>query len=101
MKNKKISHVEIYYTDSSMDKISNEKTEDIKFTKKQLTWIRDECLNELNNFKTCYAKKESVTIKNYNTFKEDDFSDIPHSEYQMMLSLLDTLSVRRKDHAKM
>lgn len=89
---KKISHVEIYYADSSMEKISNEETVKKEFTKKQLDWIKNSCLNELGNFKTCYAKiKDPVTIKNYRDFKEDDFSDIPHSDYIMLISLLDAL----------
>ncbi len=89
---KKITHVEIYYEDSSMEKICNEERTDKKLTKKQIQWIIDSALCELNNFKTCYAKTFGpVTIINYKEFEEDDFQDLPHSEYQMMIYLLDSL----------
>jgi len=90
MKNKKISHVEIYYENGSMERISNEEKEDKKLTKKQIEWIIEESLNELNNFKNCSEERE-VTINNYNEFDEDIFSGLPHSEYQMLISLLNTL----------
>jgi len=88
---KEISHVEVYYKDSSMERISNEELVDKKFTKKQLEWIKDGCLSDLNNFKDCDAKEGKVTIENFKTFKEDDFSDMQHSMYQMLISLLDVL----------
>lgn len=89
--NNEISHVEIYFADSSCIRLNNEEKFDKKLTKKQINWIIEECLQELNNFKTCYAKKEKVTIQNYNDFVEDDFSDLPHSEFQMIISLLNSL----------
>jgi len=90
MENKKISHVEIYFEDSSMERISNEEKEDKKLTKKQINWIVEESLSELNNFKDCSEERE-VTINNYNEFDEDIFSGLPHSNYQLLISLLDTL----------
>lgn len=89
MENKEISHVEIYYEDSSMYRICNDEKSDKKPSKKQIEWIIDECLNELNNFKNC-SEERKVTISNYNTFNEDLFPDLPHSEYQMLISLLNT-----------
>ena len=90
MENKKISHVEIYFEDSSMESISNEEKEDKKLTKKQIDWIIKGCLNDLNNFRN-YPEERKVTIDNYNIFDEDVFSGICHSEYQMLISLLNTL----------
>lgn len=90
MGNKKISHVEIYYEDSSMDRICNEEKVDKKLTKKQMEWIIGESLNELNNFKN-HPEKRKVTINNYNEFNEDTFSGLPHSAYQMLISLLTAL----------
>lgn len=90
--NKKISHVEIYYEDGSMDRVNNEEAVAKNFTKKQLEWIEFECLNTLGSNKTCYAEiKDNVTMKNYKDFKERDFSDILHDEYQTVISLLDIL----------
>lgn len=94
MSNKKnISHVEIYFEDSSMERIynCNERTIDKKFTKKQVKWIIEEILNQLNGFLD-YSKSEEVTVDNYKNFDEDSFSNIPHSEFQMLISLLDVLS---------
>lgn len=91
MENKKISHIEIYYEDSSMDRICNEKKADKKLTEKQIEWIIEECLNDLNNFRNRCREEREVTINNYNTFNEDVFSDLPHSHYQMLISLLDAL----------
>jgi len=90
MGNKKISHVEIYYEDSSVDRICNEEKVDKKLTKEQIEWIIGESLNELNNFKN-YPEKRKVTINNYKEFDEDTFSGIQHSEYQMLISLLTAL----------
>jgi len=91
MKNKKISHVEIYYEDSSIDRISNEEKGDKKLTKKQIKWIIEESLSDLNDFRNRCQEEREVTINNYNEFNEDIFSDLPHSEYQMLISLLNTL----------
>lgn len=90
MENKNISHVEIYYEDGLVDRIYNDETSDKKLSKKHIEWIINECINELNNFKNC-SEKRKVTINNYNTFNEDIFSDLPHSEYQMLISLLNAL----------
>lgn len=91
MENKKISHVEIYFEDSSMERISNEEKEDKKLTKKQIEWIIEGSLNELNNYEKLFDAEKEVTINNYNEFNEDIFSGLPHSEYQMPISLLDAL----------
>ena len=91
MGNKKISHVEIYYKDSSMERICNEEKEDKKLTKKQIEWIIKGCLNDLDNFRNRCQEEREVTINNYNTFDEDVFSGISHSEYQMLISLLTAL----------
>lgn len=88
---KKISHVEIYYEDSSMDRICNEEKVDKKLTKKQIEWIIEDCLSDLNNFRNRYSEEREATIGNFNTFNEDVFSGLPHSEYQMLMSLLTTL----------
>ena len=91
MENKKISHVEIYYEDSSMERISNEEKADKKLTKKQIEWIIEDCLSDLNNFRNRYQEEREVTIDNFNTFNEDVFSGLQHSEYQMLISLLNAL----------
>lgn len=90
MENKKISYVEIYYEDCSMDRICNEEKKDKHLTKKQIEWIIEESLNELNNFRN-YPEERKVTINNYNEFDEDVFSGLPHSVYQMLISLLNAL----------
>lgn len=62
-----------------------------KLTKKQEKWVIEECLDELNNFRDRTQEEKEVTINNYNTFNEAIFLDLPHSEYQMVMSLLDAL----------
>lgn len=62
-----------------------------KLTKKQEEWVIEECLNELNNFRDRRQEEKEVTINNYSTFNETIFLDLPHSEYQMVISLLDAL----------
>ena len=62
-----------------------------KLTKEQIEWIIIECICELNNFKNCCITDKKITIENYKEFNEDTFVDLPHSEYQMIISLLDTL----------
>lgn len=93
MKNKEISHVEIYYADSSMERISNEKKVDKKLTKKQIEWIIKQCLSDLNNLRNRCREEREVTINNYNEFDEDIFLDISHNEYQMLISLLNTFEI--------
>ena len=91
MEKKKITHIEVYYEDSSMDKICNEERIDKKLTQKQVDWVIKNCLSDLNGFKNCCATDKTVTIDNYKDFDEDIFSDLPHSHYQMLISLLDAL----------
>ena len=91
MENKKISHIEIYFEDSSMESISDEEKEDKKLTKKQIEWIIEGSLSDLNDFRNYCQEEREVTINNYNDFNEDIFLDLQHSEYQMLISLLDTL----------
>ena len=64
---------------------------DKKITKKQIKWIIKNCLSDLNNFRNRCRDEREVTINNYDTFNEDVFSDLPHIEYQMLISLLDDL----------
>ncbi len=91
MKNKKISHIEIYYKDSSMDRISNEEKTDKKLTAKQRDWLIEQNITDLNSCKNCSMTDKKVTLENYKEFDEDVFSDMPHSWYKMVISLLDTL----------
>lgn len=74
-----------------LKKISNEGKTDKKLTQKQVEWIIDVCLNDLNDFRNRCSTEEEVTINNHTEFNEDVFLDLPHSEYQMLISLLDTL----------
>lgn len=91
MVNKKVSHVEIYFEDRSMESFSNEEKEDKKLTKKQIKWIIEASLSDLNDFRNRCQEETEITINNYNEFNEDIFLDLPHSEYQMLISLLNTL----------
>ena len=91
MENKKIKHIEVYYEDSSMDRICNGERDDKKLTKKQIEWIIEGCLSDLNNFRNRCRDEREATINNYNSFNEDIFSDMEHSHYQMLISLLDDL----------
>lgn len=92
MEKKKILHVEIYYEDSSMDRICNEEKEDKKLTKKQIEWIIEEALNDLNNFRNYNTPQKEVTLSNYKEIDIGYFSDMGHSHFQMCISLLNSLS---------
>ena len=89
---KKISHVEIYYDDSSMERISNEERADKKLTKKQTDWIISQCLSDFEDFRNRNTPQEEVTLDNYKEIDIDYFSDMHHSHFQMCISLLNSLS---------
>lgn len=88
---KKISHIEIYYNDSSMERIDNEEMEAVSLSKKQKKYITDGALNDLNNFRRYDCPQKKITAKNYKELDIDYFSDMEHSHFQMCISLLDSL----------
>lgn len=88
---KEIKHVEIYYADDSMERISNEETTDKKLTQEQVEYMIDGAISDLNNFRDYGANPNKVTIDNYKESDEDDFSDMQHSHFRMCISILDAL----------
>lgn len=93
-KTKKISHIEIYFDDTSMERIDNEKPDcrrkELR-SPRQIKWVISECLDILRGFNNT---KREVTLKNYRSFTEDNFAGIRHSEYFTIMSILDTLGGR-------
>ena len=87
MKETKISHIEIYYKDGTMERIDNQQTEDVGFTESEKKWIKNICKIELNGL---FTGNGEVTLDNYGSFSEEDF-DLKHSEYQIIISILDKL----------
>ena len=87
---KKISHVEIYYEDESMERISSEKPIDKKLTKKQVEFIIDECLTTIDNFRRYDAPVKKVTIDNYKQLVRDH-TDMTNEHFNMLVSILDTI----------
>jgi len=85
---KKISHVEIYYDDSSMERISQEETKAVQLTKDENDYVIDQCLCELNGLKQ--RSGADLTIKDFKKLTEEDF-DIPHKRYHIIINLLEKL----------
>jgi hypothetical protein len=71
-----------------MERVSDEKTRAIQFTKDETEYIIDNCLGELNGLKQ--RRCADLNIKNFKSLFEEDF-DIPHKRYHTIINILEKL----------